>query len=119
MSIKSIRAALERHGQMTVSELCARCDIVPSTVSYQLKRLREKNEVYVSGWIMFEGCGPGRSTPVYSLGNEPDAAYTPRCKRAAAKAARAAKAAPKTAQFCDRAEVRRQAGMWGGLVCSA
>ena len=114
--MKSIRSLLGRFGQMTVSELRARGDISASSVSYQLKNLRELGEVHICGWIMFEGHGPGRSAPVYSLGNEPDVAYPPRGKRAEAKAARAT---PKPIKVCDRAAVRQQAGMWGGLICSA
>ena len=116
MSMKSIRSLLGRYGQMTVADLRARGDISASSVSYQIKALRELGEVHICGWIMFEGHGPGRSAPVYSLGNAPDVKYTPRGKRAEAKAARAA---PKQIKVCDRAVVRQQAGMWGGLVCSA
>ena len=119
MSMKSIRSLLGRYGQMTVSELRARGDLSASSVSYQIKALRDKQEVRISGWIMFEGHGPGRSAPVYALGNEPDVKYTPRGKRADAKAARAIKEAIKPIKVCDRAIVRQQAGMWGGLICSA
>lgn len=120
--MKSIRALLQRFGQMTVSELRARGDISASSVSYQIKALRDKQEVHICGWIMFEGHGPGRSAPIYALGNAPDVAYTPRGKRAEAKAARAAEAtkeAIKPIKVCERAAVRQQAGMWGGLICSA
>lgn len=119
MSMKSIRALLERYRQMTVAELRARGDISASLVSSQLKALRDRGEVHICGWVMFEGHGPGRSAPIYSLGNAPDVKYTPRGKRAEAKAARAAKVikeAIKPVKVCDQAEIRQSAGIWAGLM---
>ena len=117
--MKSIRSLLGRFGQMTVSELRARGDISASSVSYQIKALRDKQEVHICGWIMFEGHGPGRSAPIYALGNAPDVKYTPRGKRAEAKAARAAEAtkeAIKPIKVCERVEIRQSAGIWAGLM---
>ena len=114
--MKSIRSLLGRFGQMTVSELRARGDISASSVSYQIKALRDKQEVHICGWIMFEGHGPGRSAPIYAFGNEPDVAYPPRGKRADAKAAKAIKEAIKPIVVCDRVEIRQSAGIWAGLM---
>lgn len=122
MSMQSIREALTRHGPMTAAQLGARVELSPPSISSQLKNLREKREVHIMDWILFTGNGPGRNTPIYALGDAPDAASKPRGKRAlskAAKEAKAAKAAAVQAKARAYAEVRQQAGMWGGLVCSA
>jgi predicted ArsR family transcriptional regulator len=122
MSLQSIREALTRHGPMTTAQLGARVGLGPSSISAQLKSLRERREVHIMEWILFTGNGPGRNTPIYALGNAPDAASKPRGKRAlaeAAKAAKEAKAAAVQAKARAYAEVRQQAGMWGGLICSA
>ena len=113
MSQQSIKAALTRHGQLSAAQIGDRIKLGPSSVSAQLKALRDKREIHVAGWLKFNGTGPGRSAPIYAIGNAPDVPYTTRGKRELAKAP------PKPTKVCEYAEVRRQAGMWGGLVCSA
>lgn len=121
--MQSIREALTRHGPMTAAQLGARVELGPSSISSQLKSLREKREVHIMEWILYTGGGPGgRNTPIYALGDAPDAASKPRGKRAlaeAAKESKAAKAAAMQTKAQAYAEVRQQAGMWGGLICSA
>ena len=113
MSQQSIREALTRHGQLSAAKIGERIKLGPSSVSAQLKALRDKREIHVAGWLKFSGTGPGRSAPLYAIGNAPDVLYTTRGKRALAKAP------AKLIKVCQYAEIRRQAGMWGGLVCSA
>ena len=113
MSQQSIKAALAKHGPMTAAQIGDRIKLGPSSVSAQLKALRDKREIHVAGWLKFSGTGPGRSAPLYAIGNAPDVPYSTRGKRALAKAP------PKPIKVCQYAEIRRQAGMWGGLVCSA
>lgn len=120
--MQSIREALTRHGPMTAAQLGARVELGPSSISSQLKSLRERQEVHILDWMLFTGNGPGRNTPIYAIGNAPDAASKPRGKRAlaeAAKESKAAKAAAVQAKARAYAVVRQQAGMWGGLICSA
>lgn len=122
MSMQSIMEALTRHGPMTAAQLGARVELSPSSISSQLKSLREQREVHIVEWILYTGNGPGRNTPIYALGDAPDAASKPRGKRALAeeaKAAKAVKAVAVQAKARAYAEVRQQAGMWGGLICSA
>lgn len=126
MSMQSIREALTRHGPMTAAQLGARVELSPSSISSQLKSLRERREAHIMEWILYTGGGPGgRNTPIYAIGDAPDAASKPRGKRALskaakeAKAAKAAKAAAVQTKAQAYAEVRQQAGMWGGLICSA
>ena len=113
MSQQSIKEALTRHGQLSAAQLGERIKLGPSSVSAQLKTLRDKREIHVAGWLKFAGTGPGRSAPLYAIGNATDVPYTTRGKRALAKAP------PKLIKASEYAEVRRQAGMWGGLLCSA
>lgn len=113
MSQPSIKAALTRHGQLSAAQIGDRIKLGPSSVSAQLKTLRDKREIHVAGWIKFTGKGPGRSAPLYAIGDATDVPYTTRNKRLVN-----AKPAPVT-KASEYAEVRRQAGMWGGLLCSA
>ena len=113
MSQQSIKEALTRHGQLSAAQIGERIKLGPSSVSAQLKALRDKREIHVAGWLKFSGTGPGRSAPLYAIGNEPNVLYITRGKRELAKAP------PKLIKVCEYAEIRRQAGMWGGLVCSA
>ena len=113
MSQQSIKAALTRHGQLSAAQIGDRIKLGPSSVSAQLKTLRDKREIHVAGWIKFAGKGPGRSAPLYAIGNAPDVPYTTRNKRLVN-----AKPAP-VIKASEYADVRRQAGMWGGLLCSA
>jgi predicted ArsR family transcriptional regulator len=107
---------------MTAAQLGARVELSPPSISSQLKNLRERREVHIMEWILFTGNGPGRNTPIHALGDAPDATSKTRGKRALAKAAKeakASKAAAVQAKARAYAELRQQAGMWGGLVCSA
>ena len=113
MSQQSIKAALTRHGQLSAAQIGERIKLGPSSVSAQLKTLRDKREIHVAGWLKFSGTGPGRSASLYAIGNAPDVPYSTRGKRALSKAP------AKPIKASEYAEVRRQAGMWGGLVCSA
>lgn len=113
MSQQSIKAALTRHGQLSAAQIGDRIKLGPSSVSAQLKTLRDKREIHVAGWLKFAGKGPGRSAPLYAIGDATDVPYTTRNKRLVN-----AKPAP-VIKASEYADVRRQAGMWGGLLCSA
>jgi hypothetical protein len=111
MSQQAIKDALRGHGPMTSKQIGARIQRGPSSVSQQLTTLRGKGEVYISDWILLASNKPGRNAPIYSLGSAADVA----CKKRGAQ-----KVKPKTAQkVCAYADARKQAGMWGGLICSA
>ena len=113
MSQPSIKAALTRHGPMTAAQLGARTGLGSSTVSTQIKAIRDKHEAHIHDWVVLATGKPGRSAPIYALGDAPDAVCKSRNKRLVN-----AKPAP-VIKASEYAEVRRQAGMWGGLLCNA
>lgn len=119
MSLKSIKEVLARYGQMTPVQIGDRLRVGSSTVGSQIKVLRDKREIYVVGWVPYAGPGPGRSTPIYALGDAPNVPCPVRGKLALAKAARAAAKEAVPVKVCERTEAKRQAGMWGGLICNA
>jgi len=114
MSLQSIREALTKHGQLSAAQLGDRIYLGPSSISSQLKTLRERKEVYICDWVLFAGFGPGRNTPIYALGNLPDAENKPRGRLAVAKAAKVA--TPAQVKSSMYADAKRQAGMWSGLM---
>ena len=109
MSMQSIREVLQRHGPMTAEQIGTRIDLGPSSISAQLKMMRERKEVFITRWIPLAKGGPGRNRALFALGNAPDADDTPRGKR---KLARQAKAKPPSM----RPSVRPDCGMWSGLM---
>ena len=117
MSLQSIREALTRHGQLSAAQLGERIDLGPSSISSQLKTLRDKREIYICEWVLFKGFGPGRNRPIYAVGDFPDAVSPTRGRRAKAKEEKLMKAAtPAQVKSSMYAEARQQAGMWGGLM---
>ena len=114
MSMQSIREALTKHGNLSAAQIGARIDLGPSSVSDQLKKLRERKEIHICDWVLFAGFGPGRNCPIYALGNAPDAENKIRGRKAKIKAARAAKPVP--VKSSPYAQAKQQAGMWGGLM---
>ena len=109
MSMKSIREVLTRHGPMTAEQIGARIDLGPSSISAQLKMLRERKEVFIIKWIPLAKGGSGRNRALFALGNAPDAIDTPRGKRILERQARAKPVAV-------RPSVRPDCGMWSGLM---
>ena len=109
MSMQSIREVLQRHGPMTAEQIGTRIDLGPSSISAQLKMLRERKEVFIIKWIPLAKGGPGRNRALFALGNAPDAVDTPRGRRILA---RQAKAKP----VAVRPSVRPDCGMWSGLM---
>ena len=109
MSMQSIREVLQRHGPMTAEQIGTRIDLGPSSISSQLKMMRERREVFIIKWIPLAKGGPGRNRALFALGYAPDAVDTPRGKRILA---RKAKAKP----IAVRPSVRPDCGMWSGLM---
>ena len=109
MSMQSIREVLTRHGPMTAEQIGARIDLGPSSISAQLKMLRERKDVFIIKWIPLAKGGPGRNRALFALGNAPDAIDTPRGRRILARQARAKPVAV-------RPSVRPDCGMWSGLM---
>jgi len=56
----------------TKAEIAARAGVSDSAVSRWVNRMHNAREVYISDWRKHVGGGP--DVPVYSVGNEPDAA---------------------------------------------
>lgn len=94
MSLEQVKAALEKHGEMSSGELQDITNYSRSCVNDKLRRLIAAKEVHVSGsrpQVGVQGC----ATPLYSVGAKK------------AKRAKPVIAAP---------SVRPQAGMWQGLM---
>ena len=95
MSLEQVKAALDKHGELSAVELQDITDYCRSSVNDKLRRLIAANEVHVSGLrpqVGVQGC----PTPVYSIG---------------AKKARKPKAVKS-----DLNIARSQLGMWSGLM---
>ena len=109
MSLQSIREVLQRHGPMTAEQIGTRIDLGPSSVSLQLKTLRERKEVHICEWIPLSKGGPGRNRAVFALGDAPDVVDVPRGKRTRAKQVwvKPVIAARPAQPDC---------GMWSGLI---
>ena len=95
MSLEQIKAALEKHGEMSSRELQDITNYSRSATNDKLRRLIKAKEVHVSGsrpQVGVQGC----ATPLYALG---------------------AKKVRKPVMVTVRAAaVRPKVGMWGGLM---
>ena len=94
MSLEIIKAALEKHGEMSSGELQDITSFSRSCVNDKLRRLIAAKEVHVSGsrpQVGVQGC----ATPLYALG---------------------AKKAKRVKVTVRAAAVRPSVGMWAGLM---
>lgn len=70
----AVLAALDLHGPMTVTEISAEIPNPITTIRVAVRTARDKKEIYIQSWRRhLTGKRGGTLTPIYTLGNRPDA----------------------------------------------
>ena len=115
MSKQEIREILKKRGPLTSADIGRYIDLGKSSVSTQIKGLKDLKEIYISGYEIKPDLVQGRNAPIYALGDQPDVIDLPRGKRAIAKLRNPPPDTRKNASTVI-AEIKNQAGIWGGLV---
>ena len=128
----TIPAALEKHGPLTNEGLRRVCPGASrSGVHRLLQELKNSGKIYISGYMLSKGKIGGVHTPIYALGDLPDAANNLATRRdtqahrktepepparIAVRQVRVRPLVPPKARQPMRINRAQTAGMWSGLM---